>query len=178
MEAYGTTAFCDDIRTEIDGRTTLIGVYKHPLIVPQFPFTIPKLGFAISVVIPRDEVLSDVQTVIFTPGDVDAPSYRSQGNLYEAMDATKKRDALVDIHDPDVITPFHVWLNLLFSPVTIMQEGYFKVRFLYNDKVLKVGALRVENKSRNIPIANIVVPTAHQVGKPTFTDATPPATLA
>ncbi|MBS1766658.1 MAG: hypothetical protein JST05_04545 [Acidobacteria bacterium] len=39
------TLLCDDIRQEQGGKTSLMGLYDHHIVVPQIPFSLPKVCF-------------------------------------------------------------------------------------------------------------------------------------
>lgn len=39
------TLLCDDIRQEMGGKTSLMGLYDHHIVVPQVPFSLPKVCF-------------------------------------------------------------------------------------------------------------------------------------
>lgn len=39
------TLLCDDIRQEMGGKTSLMGLYDHHIVVPQVPFVLPKVCF-------------------------------------------------------------------------------------------------------------------------------------
>jgi hypothetical protein len=39
------TLLCDDIRQEMGGKTSLMGIYEHHIVVPQVPFVLPKVCF-------------------------------------------------------------------------------------------------------------------------------------
>ena len=39
------TLLCDDIRQEMGGKTSLMGLYDHHIVVPQVPFNLPKVCF-------------------------------------------------------------------------------------------------------------------------------------
>lgn len=41
--------FCEDVRNEVGERTTLVGVFKSSLNVPNIPGALPKLGFYANV---------------------------------------------------------------------------------------------------------------------------------
>ncbi len=43
MTRFLSTTFCDDVRQEVGGKQSLIGVYNSVMFVPQFPVTLPKL---------------------------------------------------------------------------------------------------------------------------------------
>jgi hypothetical protein len=39
------TLLCDDIRQEAGGKTSLMGIYDHHIVVPKVPFSLPKVCF-------------------------------------------------------------------------------------------------------------------------------------
>ena len=39
------TILCDDIRQEMGGKTSLMGIYDHHIVVPQVPHVLPKVCF-------------------------------------------------------------------------------------------------------------------------------------
>ena len=46
---FGYTIFCDDVRNEINGKVTLVGVYAGDVIVlGTLPVTLPKLGLSVN----------------------------------------------------------------------------------------------------------------------------------
>lgn len=55
------TLFCDDIRHEVGGKLSYIGVYSGGLFVPAFPVTLPKLCLSVKVVTPADQPLSSLK---------------------------------------------------------------------------------------------------------------------
>ncbi|MDU9399028.1 DUF6941 family protein [Pseudomonas sp. zfem003] len=46
---FATSLFCDDIRQEVNGKLSLIGVYQGVLYVSAFPATLPKICFIIHI---------------------------------------------------------------------------------------------------------------------------------
>jgi hypothetical protein len=54
MNRYVLTIFCDDIRHEVGGKFSYIGVYSGQMFVPSFPITLPKLCLAMSVITSAD----------------------------------------------------------------------------------------------------------------------------
>jgi len=65
------TLSCDDIRHEMGGKLSFIGVYSGELLVPEFPVTLPKLCLFVKMATPIEEpfrflnlrVLKDAETV-------------------------------------------------------------------------------------------------------------------
>lgn len=54
MNRHVLTIFCDDIRHEVGGKFSYIGVYSGQMFVPSFPITLPKLCLAMSVITSTD----------------------------------------------------------------------------------------------------------------------------
>lgn len=39
------TMLCDDIRKEFGGKTSLMGIYDHHIVIPETPYVLPKICF-------------------------------------------------------------------------------------------------------------------------------------
>lgn len=57
MERRIETLWCDDVRQEVGGKLSFIGVYTGGMIIPTFPITLPKLCLVLRMVIPIDRPL-------------------------------------------------------------------------------------------------------------------------
>lgn len=55
MTPFLSTVYCDDIRQEVGGKLSLIGIYNTVMYVQQFPVTLPKLWIMATYVVSRDE---------------------------------------------------------------------------------------------------------------------------
>ena len=64
------TIFCDDVRQEILGKLTFVGVYAGQLFVPTFPTTLAKLCLAIDVITPARQPLQKVVIRVLKDDDV------------------------------------------------------------------------------------------------------------
>ena len=49
---YIQSIYCDDIRHEVSGKVSYIGVYAGEMIIPHFPATLPKLCVSTRIVTP------------------------------------------------------------------------------------------------------------------------------
>ena len=56
-----STTYCDDVRQEVGGKLSLIGVYNGVMFVPQFPVTLPKLWVLATYSMPHDEPPKDLK---------------------------------------------------------------------------------------------------------------------
>src|SRR5271155_5738881 len=71
-DVYGSTVFCEDIRREISGAQSYIGVVTGRIFVQgTFPITLPKFAFAIAIMQSRRIFQPSVGIRIFLPGDGD-----------------------------------------------------------------------------------------------------------
>ena len=136
---YGHTIFCDDIRREIGGKHTYVGVYTTDLIlnVPP-PAILSKLSMAIYYHEHKGESSDAVEVRVYMPGDQDdTPSV-------SALLPGGFRDEIPVIEEyaqADSIVSMIAYLNL--SPIEIRQEGLIRVRAYRNDDEIRLGSLRV-----------------------------------
>jgi len=78
-----STTYCDDIRQEIGGKLSLMGVYNGVMFVQQFPVTLPKFWVVANYVVSRDEPPKSLKFRVFKNNeplaDLDAtPEYLEQ----------------------------------------------------------------------------------------------------
>lgn len=83
MKPFLSTTYCDDLRQEVGGKQSLIGVYNGVMFVQQFPVTLPKFWVVASYVVPRGEPPKSLKFRIFKDNeplaDLDAaPEYLEQ----------------------------------------------------------------------------------------------------
>ncbi|MCE0853972.1 hypothetical protein LU689_29155 [Pseudomonas asiatica] len=55
--------YCDDIRHEVNGKTTLVGVYAGKLLVGSFPASLSKLCVVLNLTTPIDDPFQEVSVV-------------------------------------------------------------------------------------------------------------------
>jgi len=65
MQPFLSTIYCDDVRQEVGGKLSLIGVYNGVMYIPQFPVTLPKLWIVATFVAPKDEPLKSLKFRVF-----------------------------------------------------------------------------------------------------------------
>lgn len=65
MNRYLQAIFCDDIRQEVGGKLSYIGVYGRRLIVSQFPATLPKFFVALTAVTPESKPFQSLTFKLF-----------------------------------------------------------------------------------------------------------------
>jgi hypothetical protein len=83
MQPCLSTIYCDDVRQEVGGKLSLMGVYNAVMYVPQFPVTLPKLWIMATYIIAHDEPPKSLKVRVFRNNeplvDLDAmPEYLQQ----------------------------------------------------------------------------------------------------
>lgn len=68
IERHIQTYYCDDIRHEVSGKLSYIGMYNGEMIVSSFPATLPKLCIALKVVTPITKPMESL-TIRITKND-------------------------------------------------------------------------------------------------------------
>jgi hypothetical protein len=148
MEPFGVTVFCDDIREELYGKISLIGVYNAAFAsYAKFPISLSKLGFYITACFPSDGPhISDVHLHIYLPQDQkDKPSYSTELDWRTtAADQVAPDPKLFP--DPLGVVQFSTYV--LIGPINIKQNGFIRVRLIHRDQEIKVGALEVTHVER------------------------------
>jgi hypothetical protein len=135
-EPYGVTIFCDDIRQEMGGKTSLIGCYGANMVVPvPFPLVLPKLGIDVSYYLPIELPWKPIELCVFFPGDEeDKPS------ISAGIDEPPKRRSEEDSENN------YLRLNLrtVLGPITISQAGRIRSIAVRDGQVTRLGSLRVK----------------------------------
>jgi hypothetical protein len=141
---YGYTIFCDDIRHEVGGKVSYIGVYRERLYVHgSFPFVVPKFGFGITCLQKARLFLPISKLVIFLPGDADdKPSIEAEGPP-PGYERDAREAAEEDSSNPH--GQIRVAANVVIGPVEISQPGFIKVRACRNnDELIRCGMLDIQ----------------------------------
>lgn len=133
------TLFCDDIRHEVGGKLSFIGVYSGGLFVPAFPVTLPKLCLSVKIVTPADKplralslrVLRDEKTLQEIALDEEqlAAASDSAEDMTEAQ--RKERVQMAQF-------------MLVFSPIQFDGPCTLRVRVQTEDGELRGMALKVD----------------------------------
>jgi len=135
------TIFCDDIRHEVNGKFSCIGIYSNSLFVESFPITLPKLCVAVSVVLPLIKPVEQIKLVVrlddevlteeITPEEI----IESIGQAYESTPEELRHKKL-----------FITRLMVEFSPLVLKASGDMKVRAYVDDDVLHGVSLTIDQK--------------------------------
>jgi len=115
--------FCDDVRHEVGGKLSFIGVYSGGLLVPKFPITLPKLCVSFKVVTPASEPLRSLTVSVLKDDEtlqemtVAEDELSGASGLTEDLPEDQRRDRFQ-------MTQF----LLVFSPIRFEKPCTLKVR--------------------------------------------------
>lgn len=131
--------FCDDIRSEVGNKTSLMGVYSGDMFVPQIPIVLPKLC---ATVFCRTKCGNEIISLSISV------SSRQRGVITEAsVDEATIQKLQARVHaDESTDDPFewiNIGMNLTMSPFPIEAEDMLSVVVVANGEVLKAGRLRI-----------------------------------
>jgi hypothetical protein len=140
---FGHTIFCDDIRNEVDGKVTFVGVYSGTMIFgTPFPVQLPKFGIAVTLILAPDED-ANYSFHVYLPGDEEGfPSIKFDS----AFGAEEKNLPLPELIGDD--PRLAVKLSGVFAPLVISGEGFIEVRAINGEEYLRVGRLKVNSTDK------------------------------
>jgi hypothetical protein len=138
-KSWGTSIFCDDIRAEIGGKTSLMGIYHTDMIFPvDFPLIIPKFVVFVKYFESISDSREDLILKVFLPGDdKDKPTF---SHLFKRAELDTKPPSYSPIEE-DVEYVFTINFPVVFSPFHIQKEGVVRVRMQRGNVTTKIGAL-------------------------------------
>ena len=137
---YGYTIFCDDIRQEMGGKVSHMGIYGGKLIVNSpLPVTLPKLALAVHYFERPSESTESVTLQIYMPGEAD-PITKVELPVIEARaqappQDTPESDPLIGVIGLIMVTPFEP-----------KSEGLIRVRAYRGDLEIRLGTLSVVSR--------------------------------
>jgi hypothetical protein len=158
MEIYGVTLFCDDLRFEQGNKFTLVGCYGPEMLLhTPLPVVLPKLGILVQARFPVAR-LPLINVNIYMP-EADEPFFTQE------LIKEEKDDPPVPVlpeKPTDLIMQRGFVFPFLFSPFVIEKAGHLRVRLLYGDEVIRVGALKLTAQPPESP-ATAPVPGGNAV---------------
>jgi hypothetical protein len=159
-DVYGYTIFCDDIRREIDGKVSFIGVYNRTMIVHvPFPIILPIFGMGVTIFQKKTVFVPKVGLRIFLPGDPDdAPSIQGEAGESKEGVIAAAAAAETDALHPDARgleeDRYLIMTNeLRFTQFPIRQPGVVKVWVAIGNDMMQIGGLRVSPLPQENPHA-------------------------
>lgn len=136
------TLFCDDIRHEINGKLSYIGVYSGTLFVPVFPVTLPKLCISVKIVTPANEPLRSLTLRVLKDDEI------LQEIVFDKEQLVSASEVLVELSDEERRLRVQMPQFLLaFSPLHLDQACTLRVRALADHEELRGVGLIIDQIS-------------------------------
>ena len=135
MNRYAHAIFCDDIRQEVGGKTTMVGIYTGQLAASEIPCVLPKICLALSLVTPKGRNFEKI-TVAGNFNDVE---------IFK-MGLSKHQIEEIMAHAPDRAEPasfFTVQLMAILSPFQVERPGKLTVSVIADGEKLDCGGLEI-----------------------------------
>lgn len=133
------TLFCDDIRHEVGGKLSFIGVYSAVLFVSTFPITLPKLCLFVKVVTPVDQPLRVLKLRILRNEET------LQEIAFDEMQLAAASDSAEEMTEDQKNEQIHIVQFLVaFSPIQFDEPCILRVHVQTEDGELRGMALKVE----------------------------------
>lgn len=139
---FGSTIFCDDIRHEIGGKFSYIGIYTGTINFNQpLPQKLSKFAFAIKYSERPGESTENVNVRIYMPGDPeDEPHTMVELPMDDIRANIPPREKLENAQDPILTTTFHIAME----NVEFKENGLIKVRAYRGDLEVRMGTIQVQ----------------------------------
>ena len=140
------TLFCDDIRQEVAGKMSFIGVYSGSLFVHQFPAVLPKLCLAVKVLAPAGDPITEMKLQVLKDEEVLQEIALDEQQLTAASESTDE--------DADSSSQLRVQMAqfmLAFSPIQFEAPCTLKVRVQADGEELRGVGLKVDRMPESLP---------------------------
>lgn len=131
--------YCDDIRLEVSGKNTYVGVYSDLLLVKELPALIPQLCIAVHAWTTHDRPFKKLVFRVLQGDEVlneDAFNTEAASEKWAAQ-----RAKLGDLEPIDPSARMKVSRIIRISPFLIENEGALRVRIETEDGELRAGGL-------------------------------------
>jgi len=140
-QSWGTTIFCEDIRAEIGGKITLVGIYTGELISQlPFPLVLPKFALWINYFEVPGSSSGDGKLYISLPGDP-KPSIESDIPMDQFRSQAGHK---ADTDDPEVDLWNRLLMPIVITPLVLKEPGRILVRLHFGETVIRLGALPIK----------------------------------
>lgn len=134
----GHTVFCDDIRHEIGGKLSLMGIYDREIIVRKLPITLPKFCMVVTI---NEKVSSVGQRKIKVIFESDDFEEENEKVLLE-MEYQVPDDVVAEETEEFVMRSNR--LELVAAPYKLEHPGKIKVRMYQDGDEIRLGAIMVK----------------------------------
>lgn len=150
IDRFVTTIYCDDVREEVGGKRSFMGVYSGQLIVQSAPATLPKLCVIVIISTPVERPLTKCIIRILKDDDTLAEMPIDSAVLADMQ------KTLAAQRTPPGLEYHSIMLHAVaqFVPFPIIHEHILRIRIQTEDEELKGQALEIKLGQPTVPTSN------------------------
>lgn len=131
MNRFVYATYCDDVRLEVNGKSSLIGVYSDAMFVSSFPANLMKLCVVVNAVTPSSNPFKGFKITALYDGkimaEMEVPDEQLQEEIAKAPTAPIK----------------NIQAQMIFAPFIIDKPGTLHVVFESEGEVMTSNPLQV-----------------------------------
>jgi hypothetical protein len=147
-ERFGFSLFCDDVRHEVGGKLSLMGLYQSDMVFQHgtaFPLLLPRFAIVIKYFEIHGKFNDTLSVEIYLPGDIeDKPSIVRPLERTNIVDTISKFPA-----PPDSDRLFGVTSPIIFTGLVIKEPGHIMVRIAMAENKMRIGSLLLREAGRD-----------------------------
>lgn len=134
MDRSAFALYCDDIREEANGKSSLMGVHEGNLVVESLPARLSKLCVVIFARFTPDKPVKTFKVSIELNGEiiVDMPVTETEYKSHFNKEIFESQSTLVNLKT-----------NVVFSPFVIKEEGTLQAKIFLDDDLISCEALQI-----------------------------------
>jgi hypothetical protein len=137
--AWGQAIFADDLRVEVGGKISIIGIYQVDLIIPNnFPLTLAKLAIRVEYFEEKGALSDDLSLRIWAPG-IDEPIFLAEIPRNDLAIPKYPYEVPENERDPHL----YLMAPVIFSPLIIQHEGFIRVAMQCGKLTTALGRIMV-----------------------------------
>ena len=139
MKRYFDCIFADDIRTEMGGKHSIIGIHNHVLALNAPPAMIPKMAVSLNCFTDFDHPFKQIAIKVLLDDTVIVQNELPPEFLEQSFNENRKllEDAGVDLSSQ----MYRVTANIHLNPFVIKQDGKVSVFITADGKETLAGSL-------------------------------------
>ena len=139
MNRFAYCQFADDIRYEVGGKTSLIGIYGSEIHVTEFPAVMPKFCAAAFFATSPEENLGSLQVTVLNGDSVVFEAAVPSDTLQQMVG-----DVLKNPTPEDPVSVITLGVHGIVSPLVLDRESVIKVIVKADGQEYMAGKLRVK----------------------------------
>lgn len=145
MTRFAYSTICDDVRQEVNGKMSYMGVYQGNMLCQGFPLQLPKLCVGITVVTPIERPFELLNFKGSFDGELLFEMLLDKDQIDMAMEgAIAFRPADAKFRSIQVM--------MVMSPIAFSKAGEFKIEVDGDGQAIRCNGLSVQQSPEGMPL--------------------------